>query len=66
MRGVAGTDRRPFTVTEVFREPESRRRVLLMFVLSLSLMVGWYAISTWPQAHVQSLATREGLPHPDQ
>lgn len=65
-RGVAFTDRRPFTVTEVFREPESRRRVLLMFVLSLTSMVGWYAISTWLPAHVKSLAAREGLPHPDE
>lgn len=65
-RGVALTDRRPFTVTEVFREPESRRRVLLMFILSLTSMVGWYAISAWLQAHVQSLAAREGLAHPDE
>jgi MFS family permease len=65
-RGVAGTARRPFTVTEVFREAESRRRVLLMFVLSLTSMVGWYAISTWLPAHVQKLAAGEGRPHPDQ
>jgi MFS family permease len=65
-RGVAGADRRPFTVTEIFREAESRRRVLLLFVLSLTSLVGWYAISTWLPAHVQSLAAREGRPHPDQ
>lgn len=65
-RGVVITDRRPFTVTEIFREPESRRRVLLMFVLSLTSIVGWYAISTWLPAHVQNLAARDGRPHPDQ
>lgn len=65
--GSAGrADRRPFTVAEIFREPESRRRVLLLFVLSLSSIVGWYAISTWLPAHVQSLATREGRPHPEE
>ncbi|HEX3765318.1 MAG TPA: MFS transporter [Kofleriaceae bacterium] len=58
--------RRPFTVTEIFRERESRRRVLLLFVLSLSSTVGWYAISTWLPAHVLNLATRDGLAHPDQ
>lgn len=63
-RGLAIADRRPFTVTEIFREPESRRRVLLMFVLSFTSMVGWYAISTWLPAHVQNLAAREA--HPDQ
>lgn len=65
-RGVVITDRRPFTVTEIFRDPESRRRVLLMFVLSLTSIVGWYAISTWLPAHVQNLAARDGRPHPDQ
>jgi len=65
-RGVARADRRPFTVTEIFREAESRRRILLLFVLSLTSIVGWYAISTWLPAHVQSLATREGRAHPDQ
>jgi MFS family permease len=63
-RGVAGTDRRPFTVAEVFREPESRRRILLLFVLSLTSMVGWYAISTWLPAHVQSLARQENQTDP--
>jgi MFS family permease len=65
-RGVAGAERRPFTVIEIFREPESRRRVLLLFVLSLTSIVGWYAISTWLPRHVQSLATREGRPDPEQ
>jgi MFS family permease len=64
-RSAARADRRPFTVTEIFREPESRRRVLLMFVLSLTSIVGWYAISTWLTGHVHSLAAREGRPHPD-
>lgn len=38
-------DKRPFTLTEIFREPESRRRTLLAFLLSLTTTVGWWAIS---------------------
>jgi len=63
--GGVGSGRRPFTVTEIFREPESRRRVVLLFVLSLTSTVGWYAISTWLPAHVQNLAAHDGMAHPD-
>ncbi|TMQ16105.1 MAG: MFS transporter [Deltaproteobacteria bacterium] len=61
---VATSGKRPFTVAEVFREPESRRRVLLMFLLSLSAMVGWWAISTLLPRHTLQLATAEGRAHP--
>ncbi len=37
--------RRPFTLAEIFREPQSRRRALLCFLLSLATTVGWWAIS---------------------
>lgn len=40
-----GSTKRPFTLTEIFREPESRKRTLLAFLLSLSATVGWWAIS---------------------
>jgi MFS family permease len=63
---VAASGRRPFTVTEIFREPESRRRVMLTFVLSLTSTVGWWAISTWLPTHIQNLATLEGRSRPDQ
>jgi MFS family permease len=63
-QGSAIAARRPFTVTEIFREPESRRRVLLMFELSLSSTIGWYAISTWLPAHVGNLAAHDGRAHP--
>jgi MFS family permease len=62
--GAPRTDKRPFTVAEVFRESESRRRVLLMFVMSLSSMVGWWAISTWLPAHTLKLATADGRADP--
>ncbi|HEX7842350.1 MAG TPA: MFS transporter [Kofleriaceae bacterium] len=63
---AAKAGKRPFTVAEVFREAESRRRVLLMFVLSLAAMVGWWAISTWLPAHTLKIATAEGQSHPNQ
>jgi len=47
---------RPLTITEIFRESESRRRILLTFLMSLATMVGWWAISSWLPAHTQALA----------
>ena len=48
--------RRPLTIAEIFREPESRRRVLLTFLMSLATMVGWWAISSWLPVYTQQLA----------
>lgn len=53
--------RRPFTLTEIFRQGESRRRVLLTSVLSMVTMVGWYGISTWLPSHTVALAKAQGL-----
>lgn len=65
-REVSATaGRRPFTMAEIFRERESRRRVLLAFVLSLTSAVGWWAISSWLPAHVQTIAASEGRVQPD-
>jgi MFS family permease len=55
---------RPLTLAEIFRQPESRRRVLLTFLLSLATMVGWWAISSWLPAHTQALARAEGAANP--
>jgi MFS family permease len=54
--GATQTTRRPLTIIEIFREPESMRRVLLLFLLSLSTIVGWYAISSWLPLYTQQLA----------
>lgn len=56
----AGSDRRPFTLSEVFREAESRRRVFLAFVASLATTVGWWAISSWLPAYAAGLAKAAG------
>ena len=51
-------------LAEIFREPESRKRTLLAFLLSLSATVGWWAISSWLPAFAAQLAKAEGLPAP--
>lgn len=56
---------RPFTLTEIFRDPESRRRTLLAFLLSLSTTVGWWAISSWLPSFAVATAKAEGLATPD-
>ncbi len=51
---------RPFTLVEIFREPESRRRVLLATALSFATTVGWWAVSTFLPAYTQGLAKAAG------
>lgn len=58
------TAARPFTLTEIFREPESRRRTLLAFLLSLAATVGWWAISSWLPAFAAQLAKAGGAADP--
>ncbi len=60
----AAAGRRPFTLAEVLREPESRRRTVLAFLLSLSTTVGWWAISSWLPAHVIRIAKASGAANP--
>ena len=54
------TARRPLTLAEIFRERESRRRVLLTFLMSLASMVGWWGISTWLPAYTEQIAKAQG------
>ena len=63
-RAAAADDKRPFTLTEIFRQPESRRRVLLTSALSMVTMVGWYGVSTWLPSHTAVLAKAQGLQDP--
>lgn len=48
--------KRPFTLTEVLREPASRRLVLLTLVASLGTIIGWYAVSTFLPTYAAALA----------
>ncbi len=63
---VVKANKRPLTITEVFRERESRRRILLTFLMSLATMVGWWAISSWLPAYTTQLAKAQGLLNPAQ
>jgi len=38
--------KRPFTLTAIWRNPMSRKRLLLTSLLSLSTVIGWWAVST--------------------
>ncbi len=53
---------RPFTLAEIFREPESRRRVLLATAMSFATTVGWWAVSSWLPAYTEALAKAAGEP----
>jgi len=56
--------RRPFTLAEIFRDPESRRRTLLALLLSVATTTGWWAISSWLPLHVGRIAKAEGYSNP--
>lgn len=49
--------KRPFTLTQVFREPEAARRILLTTTLSIVTIVGWWAVSSWLPVHTGAIAT---------
>jgi MFS family permease len=53
---------RPFTLAEVFREPESRRRVLLSLAMSFSVTVALWAVSALLPAYTEALAKSLGQP----
>ena len=57
--------KRPFTLTEIFREPESRRRVLLMFLLSLATTVGWWAVANLLDRYTTGMARAAGYAAPE-
>ena len=63
---VAAVGKRPFTLTEIFRDAESRRRTLLAFLLSLTTTVGWWAISSWLPEYAAQMATAAGIANPGQ
>jgi len=63
-RAAMPVEKRPFTLIEILREHESRRRVLLGFVLSLTTTVGWWAISSWLPEFAAQIARSQGLPNP--
>lgn len=63
--GAVHGGKRPFTLTEIFREPESRRRVLLTFLLSLATTVGWWAVANLLGRYIVGLARAAGYATPE-
>jgi MFS family permease len=58
---IAGPDeKRPFTLTTLFRSKEARRRVWLTFLMSLATTTGWWAVSTWAPVYAEQLAKAHG------
>lgn len=55
---------RPFTLREIFSEPESRKRVLLTFLLSLSTTIGWWAVANLLNRYVMVVAQKAGYADP--
>lgn len=51
-----------FTVMELFVEPESRKRAIVLFLMSLTTTLAWWGIATWVPPYVASLAAKQGLP----
>ena len=51
-----------FTVADLFAEPETRRRTILVFFMSLTTTLAWWGISSWVPPYVASVATKAGLP----
>src|SRR5215510_583265 len=49
-----------FTIARIFSEPELRRRVGLLLLMSLSTVVGWWSVSTWIPQHVAQLTAGAG------
>ena len=53
-----------FTVADLFAEPETRRRIILVFLMSLTTTLAWWGISSWVPPYIASVATKAGLPGP--
>jgi MFS family permease len=51
-----------FTLVELFVDPQSRRRAVLVFLLSLTTTLAWWGISTWVPPYIGSVAAKAGLP----
>jgi hypothetical protein len=62
--GSSSGGKRPFTLAEIFREPESRRRVLLTFLLSLATTVGWWAVANLLDRYTAQMAKAAGYADP--
>src|SRR5215472_12204964 len=51
-----------FTITDLFSDPEVRRRTFVALLLSLTTTLAWWGISTWVPPYVGALAAKANLP----
>jgi MFS family permease len=51
-----------FTLVELFVDRQSRRRAVLVFLLSLTTTLAWWGISTWVPPYIGSVAAKASLP----
>jgi len=51
-----------FTVVDLFAAPETRRRTILVFLMSLTTTLAWWGISSWVPPYIASVAAKNGLP----
>jgi MFS family permease len=51
-----------FTVADLFADAETRRRIVLVFLMSLSTTLAWWGISSWVPPYASSLAAKADLP----
>ncbi len=61
---TAASAKRPFTLFQLFREPEALRRTLIAFALSVTPPTGWWAISSWLPVYTIVLAKSAGIENP--
>jgi MFS family permease len=53
-----------FTVADLFAEPETRKRTIVVFLMSLTTTLAWWGISSWVPPYVASVAAKNGLSAP--
>jgi len=58
------SDKRPFTLAQLFRQREAARRTVLLFLLSVVATIGWWAISTLLPAYTVSIGKIEQVANP--
>jgi MFS family permease len=54
-----------FTLVDLFADPESRAKIIIVFLMSLTTTVGWWGISTWVPQFVGSVAGKAGKIGPE-
>jgi MFS family permease len=51
-----------FTLADLFADPQSRRRTILVFLMSLTTTLAWWGISSWVPPYIASVAAKANLP----